>query len=70
VFGGWSKCDGRPQAAQITGLSRQFFNEWLPPVKPWTYMDSLSDLQPLLAYERPIFPHARGHPASLRCLWN
>ncbi|WP_302120770.1 hypothetical protein, partial [Allorhodopirellula heiligendammensis] len=43
VFGGWSKCDGRPQAAQITGLSRQFFNEWLPPVKPWTYMDSLRD---------------------------
>ncbi|WP_146409082.1 ATP-dependent helicase C-terminal domain-containing protein [Allorhodopirellula heiligendammensis] len=48
VFGGWSECDGQPQAAQITGLSRQFFNEWLPPVKPWTYMDSFERDSPEL----------------------
>ena len=58
VFGGWSECDRRPHAAVITGLSRQFFNEWLPPVKPWTYMDSSTDraiATQLLSYGATVF---------------
>tara|TARA_A100001391_G_scaffold117959_1_gene79975 strand:- start:754 stop:990 length:237 start_codon:yes stop_codon:yes gene_type:complete len=43
VFGGWNECDRQSQAAGITGLSRQFFNDWLPPVEPWAYMDSFAD---------------------------
>jgi hypothetical protein len=42
VFVGWSECDKQPQAAQIKGPRCQFVNEWLPPIKPRTYMDSFA----------------------------
>ncbi len=43
-FGGWKNVTRQLQAAQITGPSRQFYNKRLPPIKPRTYMDSLSAL--------------------------
>lgn len=43
VLGGWNACDWQIRSVSITGPSRQFFNKWLPPIKPRTYMDSLPD---------------------------